>query len=125
MAPSSTRRSLVVMLTVGEEAPERCNAGFTVAAAAASAGANVSLWLTGESVWLATPGRAAAFALPHAAPLDGLLDLLLGAGRVTVSSQSASRRGLAEHDLVPGVQVGGAASYVEETLAPETQAIVF
>jgi predicted peroxiredoxin len=78
MEAATRRRSLVVKVTVGEDARERCGEGFTVAAAAASAGADVSLWLSGEAVWLATPGRAAGFDLPHSAPLDGILDLLLG-----------------------------------------------
>ncbi len=125
MALSTSRRSLVVKLTIGDDAAERCSEGFTTAAAAASAGADVSLWLTGEAVWLATPGRAAAFDLPHAAPLDGLLDLVLGAGRVTVCEQCAARRGLHLEDLVPGVQQAGATAYVEEILTPHTQALVF
>jgi predicted peroxiredoxin len=125
MTPSSERRSLVVTITAGEEAPERCSQGFTVAAAATSAGADVSLWLAGESVWLVTPGRAAAFDLPHTAPLDGLLDLLLGAATVTVSTTSAARRGLGDGDFVPGVRIGGAAAYVEEVLRPDTKAVSF
>ena len=42
-------------------------------AKAVAAGATVSLWLTGEAVWFAVPGRAEAFELPHAAPLADLL----------------------------------------------------
>ena len=125
MTPSAGRRSLVVTITAGEEAPERCSQGFTVAAAATSAGADVSLWLAGEAVWLVTPGRAAAFDLPHTAPLDGLLDLLLGAATVTVSATSAARRDLGDGDFLPGVRIAGAASYVEEILRPDTQAVTF
>jgi predicted peroxiredoxin len=125
MAPSTSRRSLVVLVTVGEEAAERCSAGFTIAAAAASAGASVSLWLSGEAAWLATPGRAATFALPHSAPLDGVLDLLLGAGFVTVAEMSAARRSIGEDDLIPGVRLSGAASYVDEILRTDTQSLVF
>lgn len=123
--PHSSRRSLVVKLTAGAEAPERCSQGFTVASTAATAGASVSLWLTGESVWLATPGRAAEFELPHAAPLDQLLQMVLDEGRVTVCTQCAARRELAQADLLPGVRIAGAASYVEEILAPNVQAIVY
>ena len=125
MAESSSRRSLVVLVTVGSDAPERCSAGFTIAAAAASAGVAVSLWLSGEATVLATPGGAGSFSLPHAAPLDGVLDLLLGAGTVTVAEMSAARRGLADADLLPGVHIAGATSYVDEILAPDTQALVF
>lgn len=118
-------RALVVKVTVGDDQRERCNQGFTVASTAAAAGVDVSLWLTGEAVWLATPGRAAAFVLPHAAPLDTLLDAVLDAGRVTVCTQCAARRSLTEADLLDGVRIAGSASYVEEILVPGTQAVVY
>ena len=57
--------------TAGAEQAERCSQAFTVAATALAAGAAVSLWLTGEATWLAVPGRAEAFELPHSAPLPG------------------------------------------------------
>ena len=57
---------LVVKVTAGVDAPERCSQAFTVAATALSSGAQVSLWLTGESAWFALPDRAAEFELPHA-----------------------------------------------------------
>lgn len=125
MPPVTSGRSLVVLVTVGEDAPERCSAGFTIAGAAASSGATVSLWLSGEAAWLAAPGRAAAFGLPHAAPLDAVLDLLLGAGSVTVAEMSAARRGLGEDDLIPGVRLAGAVAYVDEILTPDVQSLVF
>src|SRR3954464_5492247 len=75
-------RSLVVKVTAGNDAPERCNQAFNVAAVAVSAGLDVSLWLTGEASWFALPGRAAEFELPEAAPLAELLDADLEGGRV-------------------------------------------
>lgn len=118
-------RSLVVKVTCGAEDAERCNQGFTVAASAAAAGAPVSLWLTGEAAWLAVPGRAEEFALPHATPLTDLRDVVIGAGQVTVCSQCAVRRGLTEADLVAGVRIAGAALFAEEILASDVQAIVY
>ena len=53
-------RPLVVKVTAGADDPERCNQGVTVAATAVAAGADVSLWLTGEAAWLGVPGRALA-----------------------------------------------------------------
>ena len=55
------RRPLVVKITAGADEPERANQGFTVAAAAVAAGADVSVWLTGEAVWMAVPGHAEEF----------------------------------------------------------------
>src|SRR5690606_15939099 len=62
-------KKLVIKVTTGTDAPERCSQAFTVAAVAAASGVEVSLWLTGESAWFALPGRAAEFELPHSAPL--------------------------------------------------------
>jgi predicted peroxiredoxin len=118
-------RELVVKVTAGAEAAERCNQAFTVAATAVAAGATVSLWLTGESSWFALPGRAAALDLPHAAPLDGLLESVLAAGTVTVCSQCAARRGITPDDVLPGVRIAGAAVFVEETLRDGAQALVY
>ncbi|MUL43312.1 sulfur reduction protein DsrE [Streptomonospora sp. PA3] len=118
-------RTLVIKATAGEDAPERCNQAFTVAAAAAASGVEVSLWLTGEAAWYAVPGRAETFALPHAAPLADLLEGVLAAGRVTVCTQCAARRGLAEDDLIEGVRIAGAPAFVEETLQEGAQALVY
>lgn len=119
------QRSLVVKLTSGVEAPERVSQAFTVAATAAASGARVSFWLTGEASWLATPGTAEDFTLPYAAPLAELRDAVLAAGSLTVCSQCAARRDLAEADLVPGAGIRGAASFVEEILAGGAQAVVY
>ena len=112
-------------VTCGAEAPERCNQGFTVAATAVATGADVSLWLTGDAVWFAVPGRAEEFELEGATPLAQLLAAVVAGGRVTVCTQCAGRRGLAEGDLVEGVRIAGSPSYVEEVLADGVQAIVY
>ncbi|MFD0772927.1 DsrE family protein [Streptomonospora algeriensis] len=118
-------RTLVIKATAGEEDPERCNQAFTVAAAAAASGVEVSLWLTGEAAWYAVPGRAESFSLPHAAPLSDLLAGVLAVGRVTVCTQCAARRDLAEDDLITGVRIAGAPAFVEETLQDGAQALVY
>ena len=119
------QRSLVVKLTAGAEAPERANQAFTVAAAGCASGASVSLWLTGEATWFGVPGRAEAFELPLATPLADLRDAVLAAGSVTVCTQCAARRELVEADLLPGVRLAGAATFVEEALVEGTQALVY
>ena len=118
-------RSLVVKVTVGDADPERCNQGFTVAAAGVASGAAVSLWLTGEAAWFATPGRAEEFSLPHATPLSDLLAIVLDAGTVTLCTQCAARRGLGQGDVLPGIGIAGAAAFVEEALADGAQALVY
>ncbi len=118
-------RPLVVKVTCGADEPERCSQGFSVAATALAAGAEVSLWLTGEAAWFGVPGRAEAFELAHAPALADLLAALVSGGQVTVCSQCAVRRGIAEDDLLEGVRLAGAPSYVEEVLAEDVQALVY
>lgn len=121
-APS---RRLVVKSTAGVAAPELTNQAFTVAATAVAAGVDVSLWLTGDSAWLGVSGRASELELEHAAGLDDLLASVLEAGAVTVCTQCAARRGIKQEDLVPGVRIAGSAVFVEEIMAPQTQALVY
>ncbi len=102
-------RSLLIKVTVGDDAPERCAQAMTVAATAVGAGVAVSVWLTGEASWLSLPGRAEAFTLPHSAPMADLLAIVLTAGRVTLCTQCAVRRGIAEDDVIGGIRVAGAA----------------
>ena len=118
-----TLRTLVVKCTT--EDPEPASQAFTVAASAVAAGAPVSLWLTGQAVWFAVAGRAEEQVLEHAAPLAELRDAVLAAGRITVCTQCAVRRGLDADDLLPGVRVAGAATFVDEVLAEGAQALVY
>jgi predicted peroxiredoxin len=118
-------RSLVIKCTAGVEDAERCNQAFTVAAAAVAAGADVSLWLTGEAAWLGVPGSAEAFALELAGSLADARDLVLEQGRLVVCSQCAARRDITAEDLVPGVQIAGAVVFADEVLRDGVQALVY
>jgi predicted peroxiredoxin len=118
-------RPLVVKVTCGAEEPERCNQGFTVAATALAAGADVSLWLTGEAAWFGVPGRAEEFSLPLATPLADLLAAVVAGGQVTVCAQCAARREITEADVRPGVRIAGAAVFTEEALRDGAQALVY
>ncbi len=118
-------RPLVVKITCGADDAERCNQGFTVAATAVAAGAEVSLWLTGEAAWFGVPGRAEEFALPLATPLADLLAAVLAGGTVTVCAQCAARREIGPDDLVVGARIAGAAAFTEEILRQGAQALVY
>jgi len=114
-----------VKVTAGADAPERCSQAFTVSALAVASGADVSLWLTGESAWFALPGRAGMFSLPHAAPLPDLLDAVLAGGQVTLCTQCAARREIEPGDVLPGIRIAGAQVFVEEALRDGVQALVY
>jgi predicted peroxiredoxin len=116
---------LVIKVTAGADAPERCSQAFTVAAVAAASGVEVSLWLTGESAWFALPGRAAEFELPHAAPLPDLIDGIQAGGRITLCTQCAARRGIKEEDLIDGVRIAGSQLFVSEVMADGVRALVY
>ena len=118
-------RSMIVKLTCGAEAAERANQAWTVAAAAVTAGAIVTVWLTGEGVWFAVPGRQPDLALPYATPAVDLVDTVRGAGRIVVCTQCAARRELTEADLLPGAVIAGAVTFVEAALADGVQVLVY
>ena len=117
--------SLVVKVTAGADAPERCSQAFTVAATAVATGVPTSLWVTGESAGFAFPGRAARVTLPHAAPLADLLGAVLAAGQVTLCTQCAARRDIGLDDVLPGIRIAGSSTFVEEALAAGAQALVY
>ena len=118
-------RNLVIKVTAGKDEPERCNQAFTVASTAVASGVSVSLWLTGEAAWFGLPGRADDFSLPHAAPLADLLASVLALGTVTICGQCAARRDITPQDVIPGVRIAGAATFVAEVVADEVQALVY
>jgi predicted peroxiredoxin len=117
--------SLVVKVTAGVEAPERAMQGFTVAATAVAAGVPISVWLTGDATWFALPGRAAELELPHSAPLLDLVEAILAGGSMTVCTQCAARRGISAEDVLPGVRIAGAATFLDEIMANGVQAVVY
>jgi predicted peroxiredoxin len=121
----ATTDKLVIKVTAGADAPERCSQAFTVAAVAAASGVRVSLWLTGESAWFALPGKAAEFELPHAAPLPDLIASVQAAGQITLCTQCAARRGIGEQDVLEGVRIAGAQLFVSEVMAEGARSLVY
>ena len=123
--PAGQPRSLVLKLTCGAEAPERANQAWTVAAMAIAAGADVTVWLTGEAVWFAVPGRQPDLSLPYATPVGELVETVRSVGTIVVCTQCAARRELTATDLLPGATIAGAASFVEAVLRDGVQALVY
>lgn len=118
-------RRLVVKVTCGTEAPERLSQALTVAATAVASGVQTSLWLTGDAVWLGVAGRVPTLDLEHATPIADLVDAVLGGGQVTVCTQCAERRGITADQLAPGARIAGAATFLQESLADDAQALVY
>jgi predicted peroxiredoxin len=118
-------RKLVVKVTAGKDEPERCNQAFTVASTAVASGVSVSLWLAGEAAWFSLPGRADDFSLPYSAPLADLLASVIAVGTVSICSQCAARRDIRPEDVIPGIRIAGAATFVAEVVADNVQALVY
>ncbi len=109
----------------GPDAAERAGQAFSVAATALAAGGSVSMWLAGDAVAFAQPGEAEAIELAYATPLAELRDAVLADGQLTVCTQCARRRDLGPADFLPDVRVAGAATFVAEVLAPDSQALTY
>jgi predicted peroxiredoxin len=120
-----TAQSLVIKITAGKDDPERCSQAFSVAATAVASGVRTSLWLTGEAAWFSLPGRADDFTLPHAPPLADLLQGILTGGTVTLCTQCAARRDITPEDVIEGVRIAGAPTFVAEVCADGAQALVY
>jgi predicted peroxiredoxin len=125
MSTEMTARSLLIKITCGAEAAERANQAWTVAAMGLTAGASVSVWLTGEAVWFAVPGRQPNLELPYATPVAELVESVRVGGSITVCTQCAARRELVVQDLVESATIQGAASFVEAALTDNVQALVY
>jgi predicted peroxiredoxin len=125
MSTEMSTQSLLIKITCGAEAAERANQAWTVAAMGVAAGASVSVWLTGEAVWFAVPGRQPDLQLPYATPVEELVENVRLGGAITVCTQCAARRELAEADLIESATIQGSASFVEEVLADNVRALVY
>ncbi len=116
---------LVIKITSGVEALERCNQGWTVATTAIASGIDVSVWLTGDAVWFATPGYAEGVELPGAQSFASAVATVLADGRLTACSQCLGRRDIAPDGLIAGTRIGGATGFVEEVLVPDAKPLVY
>ena len=125
MSTEMTSRSLLIKITCGAEAAERANQAWTVAAMGVAAGASVSVWLTGEAVWFAVPGRQPDLELSYATPVNELIETVRLGGAITVCTQCAARRELVVEDLIQSATIQGSASFVEAALADNVQALVY
>src|SRR6185437_15548645 len=118
--------SLVIKVTVGKNDAERCNQAFTIAATAVASGVPVSLWLAGEGSWLGLPDQAEQIRLAYATPLAELLATILqGGATVTVCAQCDARREITEEDLIKGVRIAGAATFVAEVMAEGAKPLIY
>jgi predicted peroxiredoxin len=100
---------VVINLATGLEDSERVTVAFLVAGAAATAGNEVTMFLTKEAVRLALPDMALGVACDGCPPLETLAAQYAEAGgRLLVCPICFSARRLSEDDLAEHAQIGGA-----------------
>ena len=100
---------VVVNLATGLEDPERVTVAFLIAGAAASAGKQVTMFLTKDAVRLALPGVAEGVACDGCPPLERLAAQYAEAGgRLLVCPICFSARRLSTDDLLEHAEIGGA-----------------
>ena len=100
---------VVINLATGLEDSERVTVAFLVAGAAASAGKQVTMFLTKEAVRLAVPEYAEGTACDGCPPLSTLTTQFADAGgRLLVCPVCFNARKLPEDGLVENAQIGGA-----------------
>src|SRR5581483_1918834 len=105
-------RSLVIKVMAGKDEAERCGQALNVAATAIASGVTVSLWLAGEAAWFSLPGRADDVKLEHSPAFSDLLASVLASGTVSLCTQCAARRGISGDDVIDGIRISGAATFV-------------
>jgi predicted peroxiredoxin len=116
---------LVVLVTHGPEAPELATIPFAMAGAAVASDVDVVVGLQGEGCLLAKKGVAAGIAAPELAPLGDLIETIqeLG-GRLLACAPSVKSRGIADDELLDGVEVVAAGRLVAEVTSA-TNSLVY
>jgi predicted peroxiredoxin len=54
-----------------------------------------------------------------------MLAAIIAGGKVTLCTQCAVRRGIKDGDQINGIVIAGAASFVEEILTSDVQALIY
>ena len=111
---SGNDAKVVVNLATGLEDPERVTVAFLIAGAAASAGKQVTMFLTKDAVRLALPGVAVGVACDGCPPLERLAAQYAEAGgRMLVCPYCFTSRKLPADDLLDHAEIGGATPLLE------------
>ena len=106
---SNGNNKVVVNLATGLEDPERVTVAFLVAGAAATAGKDVTMFLTKDAVRLALPDNAQGVACDGCPPLETLAAQYAEAGgQLLVCPICFTARKLSEASLLRHAKIGGA-----------------
>jgi len=120
------RDSVVIAQSSGIGNAERAYATFLFSKVGLSMGKKVTIFLLMDGAGLAKKGNAACVKHPEFERLDVLMDEVIKAGaKVYVCELSAKFRGIGPRDLVEGVRLAGAATYLELMSNPANAVVNF
>lgn len=123
---AANRDAVVIVQSNGIGNAERAYATFLFSKVALSMGKKVTVFLLMDGASIAKRGAAAGVKHPAFERLDRLMDEVIGAGAaVFVCEISAQFRGIGESDLVPGVKIAGAATYLDLVSNPAHAVVNF
>jgi hypothetical protein len=122
----ATRDRVLVSQSNGIGNAERAYATFIFSKVAMSMGKTVTIFLLMDGVGIARKGNAAGVKHPDFPPLVQLMEEVIAAGATIYACElSAKFRGLGEADLVPGVKLAGAATYIQLLSDPRNATVNF
>lgn len=125
-AAAVRRDAVVIVQSSGSGNAERAYATFLFSKVALSMGKKVTVFLLMDGASIAKTGVAAGVKHPAFERLDRLMDETIGAGAtVYVCELSAQFRGIGESDLVRGVTIAGAATYLDLVSNPAHAVVNF
>ena len=125
-AALASRDRVVVAQSNGIGNAEKAYATFIFSKVALSMGKKVTIFLLMDGVGIARKGNAATVKHPAFPVLTQLMDEVIKAGATVYACElSASFRGITEADLVPGIKLAGAATYIQLLSDPGNAVVNF
>ncbi|MDV2482192.1 sulfur reduction protein DsrE [Methanoculleus sp. Wushi-C6] len=122
----ANRDAVVIVQSNGIGNAERAYATFLFSKVALSMGKKVIVFLLMDGASIAKRGATMGVKHPAFERLDRLMDEAIGAGAaIYVCEISAQFRGIGESDLVPGVKIAGAATYLDLVSNPAHAVVNF
>ncbi|MBP2133699.1 putative peroxiredoxin/TusA-related sulfurtransferase [Methanomicrobium sp. W14] len=123
---SGSRKSVVIVQSNGISNAERAYATFLFSKVALSMGKTVTIFLLMDGASMARQGAAAGVKHPAFDRLDSLMDEVIKAGaKIYVCELSAQFRGINETNLVSGMTIAGAATYIDLISNPANAVVNF
>lgn len=120
------RDRVVIAQSNGIGNAERAYATFLFSQVALSMGKEVTIFLLMDGAGIGKKGNASGVKHPEFERLDHLMDAVIKAGAtVYVCELSAKFRGIGQDDLVDGVRLAGAATYLELLSNPANAVVNF